>query len=940
MPSVYSILRKRAARRSQNCVVDRIALTFVGLVGSLIIAGMLGIFLIGIFLTLIINDLPQVSQLERLFVESGDGFPELSVVYDRTREEPLFALLHPAAANRIWLGADLEDPNSIPLNLIIPLLVTQDDSFWVHNGFDGEKFVGAIFDILTGTNEQEIYRSIPQRLAEITLLPAKDFRQGNLIRYLKSATLAQALDKAFSKNQLLEWYINLADFGNFAFGVDAASLLYYGKHAAQLSAGEGAMLAALPIDPTSNPIDNYAKARVRQIFILATMEQRALISRNRLINTNNEPKPSYPIDDANGLMKIVEQRLRLILGSELMARPGLDIRTSIDRQLQNELQCVANAFLNIPGSLPISLEANVETCSSAQLLHPARGDRQPAERGAIIVMDPTSGELLASYGQVDFPRSAPGMLIPFSYLTAFSKGLSPGSMILDLPTLEQQDSLQAHGPVRMRTALVGAYPFAAERVMQLVGQNAILEVLDQMGISDKNGDPATPIAPIGLTPSLLELVKAYAVIANEGRMVGQSQPRSNTLQPLLITQIVDSSQHEIYRAQLERRSVLSPSLAYLLVNVLADSGARRNVFGNTNIFELDTVTAVVIENIAHPKADNWTIGFTPARVVGVWVENPSGDEVGVLDGSAPLWRAIMEYVSQDAGAQGWLIPIGVQTLEVCDPSGKLPTRSCPKIVEEVFIDGTVPLQLDDLYKEIRVNRETGKLATVFTPWDLVEQRLYFLPPSEAAAWAKENGIERPPTEYDPAVVRSTERDDVSISFPAEFVYARGMVLIRGNAGGKDFSHYRLAFGQGLYPETWFLIDEQHQAVENGLLGEWDTNTLDGIFTLQLTVVAGDGTIAMLNRAVTVDNQSPQIESFSAAMKGQSVVLSASATDNIAAVRVDFYINGRKMASSNRLPFEAAIALQPGEHYEAFALAYDAAGNRSENSALIIIKVDA
>ena len=97
---------------------------------------------------------------------------------------------------------------------------------------------------------------------------------------------------------------------------------------------------------------------------------------------------------------------------------------------------------------------------------------------------------------------------------------------------------------------------------------------------------------------------------------------------------------------------------------------------------------------------------------------------------------------------------------------------------------------------------------------------------------------------------------------------------------------------------------------------------------------------MLNRAVTVDNQSPQIESFSAAMKGQSVVLSASATDNIAAVRVDFYINGRKMASSNRLPFEAAIALEPGEHYEAFAHAYDAAGNRSENSALIIIKVDA
>jgi hypothetical protein len=213
----------------------------------------------------------------------------------------------------------------------------------------------------------------------------------------------------------------------------------------------------------------------------------------------------------------------------------------------------------------------------------------------------------------------------------------------------------------------------------------------------------------------------------------------------------------------------------------------------------------------------------------------------------------MQVASQDQPRAGWALPAGVSVMDVCDPSGLLPTGDCANIVSEVFLDGSEPTQSDTLYRSYLVNRETGQLATVFTPPQFVEKRVYMLVPPEAKSWAETAGIPVPPDSYD-AIQPPLVNPDVRISAPALFDEVSGMVKITGTASGDGFDHFLVQVGKGLNPQEWIQVGGAGaQRIENGVLAEWDTSGLEGLYAVQLVVVRADQRVETAVTQVTVKN---------------------------------------------------------------------------------------
>ena len=198
----------------------------------------------------------------------------------------------------------------------------------------------------------------------------------------------------------------------------------------------------------------------------------------------------------------------------------------------------------------------------------------------------------------------------------------------------------------------------------------------------------------------------------------------------------------------------------------------------------------------------------------------------------------MQIASQDLPPEGWPVPGDVSVINVCDPSGMLPTEECPNLVSEVFLNGNEPLQVDNMFRKYAVNRETGYLATVFTLPQLIEERVYFVVPPDARSWAASADLEIPPATYD--VIQSPQMNpDVNITSPELFTEVSGEVRIAGTAAGADFISYRVLIGEGLNPQEWIQVAEGNESVNNGLLAEWDTNDLSGLYAVQLQVVRTD-----------------------------------------------------------------------------------------------------
>jgi membrane carboxypeptidase/penicillin-binding protein PbpC len=307
--------------------------------------------------------------------------------------------------------------------------------------------------------------------------------------------------------------------------------------------------------------------------------------------------------------------------------------------------------------------------------------------------------------------------------------------------------------------------------------------------------------------------------------------------------------------------------------------------------------------------------------------------------AAGVWHAVMQYANQDQPAADWTTPPGIDTVNVCDPSGLLPTADCPTTVSEIFINGNDPTTPDSLYKVFQINRETGRLATVFTPLELVEDHTFMVVPPEAQAWANSAGLASAPTDYD-AIQPPPASADVQISQPSLFGYVQGKVNINGTASGSGFASYRLQVGQGLNPSNWVQIgsDGSHP-VEDGLLGVWDTQNLEGLYAMRLLVVQKDQRIESATIQVTVDNMPPAARITYPAPNQQlqsitdpQITLQADASDAIGVAKLEWYLDNTKIGQNEQAPYNLTWQSVPGQH-TILVKAYDLAGNMAESSSV-------
>jgi membrane carboxypeptidase/penicillin-binding protein len=968
MPTPVEIIQLRRSRRSKDHL-SLIGKWTIWVMTFMVISLLVVVFFTGLLYVQLVKDLPAVGNIEILFTENESGFLAPIQVYDRTHTK-LFDLLHPIAMDRKWLHIGGAEADVLPQALQDAIVVSHDKTFWTNQGYDLGSLISAMFNSDNRNMKSELPRSITQRLVQMTILPSADFLKPDLWRYFREAILAQRLTERYPKNQILEWYINSVGFGNLAYGADAAGMVYFGKHVPELTIAECALLASLSMEPADNLFDMQERALEGEASILQAMLVEGLITESQSQYASlNHPVLSEQANHPNiDFQRYTLSRLVDALGATITDRSGLLVFTSIDPELQVQVQCAAEMLktgLNGQDLESMNVIAGGERCSAPDLIPPLRpGDESrmyDIDELASVILDAKNGEVLSLYGPVNKPMPSTSMLYPFIYLGAFSKGNSPGTMVLDLPLddvdLGQFEGAISHGPVLMRKALVGGYPFALQRTIQSIGLENVFQVIEQMGVSKIPSSLEQSLDvdfPELYEISLMDTAYSYGILANSGKMIGTPtmQDPENVwrfLDPILIREIRDQVGRMLYKADPGERLIVSQELAFLISDVLKDPAARLMLYGRSNILELDRPSAVM--SGVHGGGDlSWTIGYTPSRVVGVWLEDQYEDEAETSDAflvSSALWQSITRLVTKTQPPEDWQLPTGILQSEICEPSGLLPTIYCPSVVKEYFLEGTQPVRYDTFYQPFRLNSETGKLATLFTPQDLVVEKVFIVPPPEAMEWARDAGYLQPPEEYDTFILPSKDNSIVKIEIPHNFDYIQGKKWISGRTKVDGFEYFRLQFGEGLNPTHWFQIgDNQYTPIVEGTLALWDTSDLDGLYALQLIVVDQDGIAHVDTSYVTIDNESPEVDLIcpDAAKPfhregGQRFSCDVRVSDNIDISEVEFYLNNVRIAIDLTEPFTLQLEADVLQEGTLFARAYDLARNVSQSGDVQILIAD-
>ena len=900
------------------------------------------------------QDLPNVEQLAVLLDGEDGQLRQPTRLFDRTGEQALLTLELPGSPPRKYLALAGESEDILPQALVDATIAISDPGFWEHAGY-------APNSLKDGGQ-----RSLAERLVTDLLLWAEE---DGLEKRLRARLLAAQATDHYGREKLLEWYLNSADYGHLLYGAEAAAQAYLGKPASDLTLAEAALLAAVSGAAALNPVDAPELAIERQQHVLEAMLAQGLITTEEALEANTNPLQiqvlALPEEDRYAAFnELALEQAAAYFGEGRLNAGGLRIITTMDHDLQVQASCAsAMQLARLRGETQAAESEGAAKCQAGRLLPALRSDEITGEAGLsanVVALDTSTGQVLALVGGSGTweARHTPGTLLtPWVYLTAFTRGFSPASLTWDIPSsvpvsLSGLGNLggEYHGPVTMRAALANNYLAATLKTLGLVGPENVWRTARQSGMGQLGltayGDEAYRLLYEGGAVALLQAVHAYGIFGNQGLLAGQAadgpvgEEGQGQLTPAAILSVEDyAGRRMLDWEQPEIRAVTSAQLAYLVTDILSDEVGRRPSLGHPNALEIGRPAGAKLGETPGGQ-ENWAVGYTPQQIVGVWLgyEQAAEAERQPLSplAAAGLWNAIIKYSHADLEVRGWELPVGVLQMNVCVPSGMLPTVDCPTTADEIFLPGNEPIQLDTLYQSLQVNYQTGRLATVFTPPELIEERVYLVVPPDAVEWARAAGLPVPPEVYDVVFNPGAPSNEVRISSPEMFSYAHGRLEIRGSATGEEFSYYRVQVGEGLNPRQWLQIGENESSpVDDGLLAVWDSGNANGLFAIRLQVVRQDQSIETAIIQVTVDNQAPVVEILSPA-EGQgyvypderTVILQARASDQLGVAKVEFFIDGELVSSLTQTPFVVPWAAGVGEHVLSVRVT-DLAGNQSE-----------
>ena len=604
--------------------------------------------------------LPRVFQTTYLYARDGTRLAEL---YGEGR--------------RTWVKIDRISPF-----LIDATIATEDATFLTNTGIDPARIAGAALQNMQGEGVVSGASTITMQLARNLFLGYDERYDQNLDRKIMEAGLASELTNAYTKNEVLEMYLNLLNYGHLTYGPEAAAQVYFGKSAADLSLAEATLLAGIPQQPANLDLfTNFEAAKERQKIVLSLMvrhgflgeeEANAVYAEGVVLDTAPERQNVSAPHFVNYVLDQLESRL----GSDYVRRAGLHIYTTLDPALQAAAQ-------------------EVVTSESAKLQ--GRFDNNNA---ALVALRPGTNDLLAMVGSLDFFNDdidgqvnvatslrQPGSSIkPILFATALSDNLiSPATVIWDTPityTIGVDESYaplnydrRMHGPVTARAALANSFNIPAVKLLDGVGVARMLESAQAMGLLSLSRGPewyGLSLTLGGGEVTLLDLATAYHTIANDGRY----------LPPRYILAISDGTGQSLWEDDdLTGVQVISPAAASLTTDILSDNPARTPMFGANSYLTLDRPVAAKT-GTTDDNRDAWTMGYTRYLVTGVWVGNTDGrpmNNATGASGAGPIWNAFMRRVNSDpdllarldapAELSAWDFPLSddVEKREECPP---------------------------------------------------------------------------------------------------------------------------------------------------------------------------------------------------------------------------------------------------------------------------------
>jgi 1A family penicillin-binding protein len=732
-------------------------------------------------------------------------------------------------------------------------IAAEDASFYDNPGFDVRAVVRATYQWVRTGSPQSGASTITQQLVKNTLLGPEQTAE----RKIKEAFLAMELTRRYSKDQILEMYMNEIGYGNHAYGIEAAAETYFGKSAKDLTLPEASLLAGLPQAPSLyDPYTNLPAARDRQAYVLDQLVRTAAITqqqRDAAAATQLKlvpPSQSGP-QEAPHFVTYVRQLAEQQFGTEALYRAGLQITTSLDIDLQHLAEKSARDHI-----------ADIKA--------------RNATNAALVAIQPSSGEIMAMLGSIDFNDASisgqvnvalslrqPGSTLkPFTYVTAFSKGWSPATMLWDVPTTfpggykPNDFDNKFPGPLTAREALAQSRNIPAVETLQFVSVPDMLATAHRFGIMDLRQPDRYGLSVTlgGGEVKLLDLTYAYSVFANGGTQVGTPIPAERReadfrqFDPVAILKVTDSSGKVLYEYKPASSQVMDPRLVYQVTSILSDDKARQPTYGANSALVLGKRPAAVKTGTTDEYRDSWVFGYTPELVTGVWVGNsdntPMRDVLGVA-GAGQIWHAFMSGALSDAPISDFKVPEGMQQADVCALSGMLPTQECREntlpihgVRKEWFAPGiNLPNQPDNWHHQVAVCKINGKLVTPLVPENARENLVFVNLPEPVRGWGAEHGYPAPPTQDCSDVYLGEKIAEIQAPGASDRITVGQTLQIVGSAYIDDFSKYTLDFGPGDNPSEWMTItDQRPQAVDNALLGVWNTSGLQpGRYRLRLKV---------------------------------------------------------------------------------------------------------
>ncbi len=715
-----------------------------------IVIGLLGLTPIGVVaFVLITADLPPA---DALLERASAGTTK---ILDR-HGDLLYEIIDPRSGTRTRLPLA-----NIPVACQQATIATEDASFYSNAGIDLRGIVRAA---LQNTQSGEIVSggsTITQQLARTLLLSTGERSERTLTRKLREIVLALRINARFGKDDILTLYLNEIYYGSLAYGLEAAAQTYFDTSVRNLDLAQCALLAGLPQLPAQyNPLIHPEAARDRQRVVLGLMVEQGYITQSEADEAANEPMKFRSASSliAPHFVVYVRQQLEAAIGAEALSSGEWIITTTLDLNLQRAAEEAVKRHVD---------DLRAQDVSSA----------------AVVVLDPRTGEILAMVGSADYDddmidgavnaalalRQPGSAMKPILYALAFERGWSPGDVVYDVPTAFVDESgetyipanydNQSHGPVSLRQALANSYNLPAVILQKRIGTRDFLELARNMGLTT-----LSDAKRYGLTLTLgggevrlLDLTAAYGVLANGGRAVQPCSIKeisSPKLDSSLFTlqrevSLWDSSLCQLpitnYQSpisNLQSPTLLDPRAISMLTDVLSDNDARADQFGLFSPLRLPFPAAAKTGTTSNYR-DNWTLGYTPQRVVGVWVGNPDGhpmSHISGVDGAGPIWHDVMLAAQRQLPIEPFVEPLGIDRRDVCVTNGLAPGPDCPYRRSELY------LAEDDV-------------RPVETEYMRIDGKLVWRAPVELREWAREHSVSY--VVSDQKAVSSDQRSEIS-----------------------------------------------------------------------------------------------------------------------------------------------------------------------------------